>query len=299
MRNALSLALALVAAALLSAPSARADEEAIYAKLMKEKAVPVVSVKLTLAMKISGMGQSQEHEINNVASGIVVDPSGLVLVPSSAFDASSNIPRRMRAQFKISTTPVNIRVVFPGDTKEYDAILGAKDSKLGLGFLLIKDLAGKKIEAVDFSTLVEPKLGQDLYGVTRLDQGFDHAPLCTHHKVAGQVSKPRSMWIVQGGGNQLAKPLYTAEGAVAGIVIFQEGVGENSGSRPFLLPMKVATPTIASSLKKSKAELERILEDEEEAADENDADGEAGKKDDEAGEKKEGDAGEKKEGDGK
>ena len=34
----------------------------------------------------------------------------------------------------------------------------------------------------------------------RLDQGFDHAPMVSRAKVAGRVSKPRDMWIVQGAG---------------------------------------------------------------------------------------------------
>ncbi len=255
------------AAALFAAPAAQADDEAVFQKLIKEKAAAVVSVKFVLNVKIMQNGNpvAPPREQAGNASGIIVDKSGLIMIPGSAFGAGG-IPRQIRRRFDISAVPTNIRVVFPGDTREYDAVLGAKDSKLGLAFVLVKDLGEKQIQAVDLGTAVEPKIGQTLYGVTRLDQGFDHAPLATRMKVAGSVTKPRTMWIVQGASGQIGKPAFDAAGAVAGIVVSQEGVGEESVIRPFLLPLKVAKPTVATALKKSKAELDRILEDEEEAA---------------------------------
>jgi hypothetical protein len=224
------------------------------------------------------------------STGVVVDGSGLIMLSDQAFDAASmmRIPRQMRNQINITSTPISIRVTFPGDTKEYDAVLGAKDSKLGLGFVLIKDLAGKTITPVDLSVTAEPKVGQKLFGVTRLDQGFDHAPMCTSLKVSGQVTKPRTMWIVQGAGQHMAQPVFNKAGAVCGIVVDQEGVGEDARSRPFLLPMKVAGATVANSLKKSKAELDRILEEEEEAAEAASEEAADDKKDAD-GEKKDGD----------
>ena len=296
------LAPALLAAALLLAPAVHAEEapndEAIYARLIESKAPSVVAVKFVLTIKVMQNGTevmpAQEQAAN--ATGVVVDDSGLIMLPGSAFGAGG-IPRRFRAQFQISAVPSNLRVVFPGDTKEYDAVLGAKDSKLGLAFVLIKDLEGKKIQSIDMNTAVTPKTGQLLYSVSRLDQGFDYAPMASRAKIAGHVTKPRDMWIVEGiGEGNIGAPLYDAAGAMAGIVVTQEGVGEGSSMRPFLLPLKVATPTVANGLKKSKEELDRILEEEEEAAAEA-ADKEAGDK--EAGDKEAGDkeAGDKEAGD--
>jgi hypothetical protein len=134
--------------------------------------------------------------------------------------------------------------------------------------VLIKDLAGKKIVPVDMTRTVEPVVGSTLYGVTRLDEGFDHAPMCTRARIAGSVTKPRTMWIIQGAGGHTAKPMYDATGAVAGVVVQQEGVGDSSEIRQFLLPLKVAVPTVAGALKKAKDELEAILDAEAEKAEE-------------------------------
>jgi S1-C subfamily serine protease len=258
--------LAIFALLALAQPSS-ADDEALYQKLIQDKAGPVVSVKLVLHVKFSMGGASREQEVNSTAEGIVVDKTGLVMLPSRVFDPLSGMRRsHRRVPQGVTVSPQNIRVIFPGDTREYDAILGAKDSKLGLGFVLIRDLKEKAPTSLDLGTTAEPRIGQTLYAVSRLDQGFDFAPLVHEAKVVGRVSKPRDMWTLAGAGTLVGEPLYDANGAVVGVVVNQEGVGEDSAARPFLLPLKVAQPTIASSLKKSKEELDRILEDEEDAA---------------------------------
>ncbi|MDF1699638.1 MAG: S1C family serine protease [Planctomycetota bacterium] len=290
MRN-LTLTAAFCALALLvSAPLVRADEDAgVYEKLMADKAASVVSVKFVLNVKVmrDGAALMPPQEQSGAATGVVVDSSGLVMIPGAAFGVGNlGIPRRMRAQLTIQAVPSNIRVVFPGDTKEYEAVLGAKDSKLGLAFVLIRDLGDKKIAALDTASGAEPKIGQTLYAVSRLDQGFDHAPMVMRAKVAGKVSKPRDMWIVQGAGGAMGQPLFDIAGAVAGIMVSQEGVGEDSEARPFLLPLKVAAATIKNSLSKSKDELDRVLEEEEEAAAEDAEDGDKGDADKGDGDKK-------------
>ena len=282
-------------ALLVSAPAAKAEDDAAYQKLMTEKAPSIVSVKFVLNVKImrDGAAVMPPQEQSSSATGVVVDSSGLVMLPGGAFGVGNlGIPRRMRAQFSIQAVPSNIRVVFPGDTKEYQAVMGAKDSKLGLAFVLIRDLGEKKLTALNMGAVATPKIGQTLYAVDRLDQGFDHAPMVMRAKVAGRVSKPRDMWIVQGAGNALGMPLYDAAGSVAGIMVSQEGVGEESSARPFLLPLDKAASTIKSSLSKAKDELDRILEEEEEAA----AEAEEDKKDEESKDADKGD-GEKADGD--
>ena len=289
MRKTTYIAALCALALLVSAPAVQAEDDAVYQKLMAEKAPTVVSVKFVLNVKImrNGAAMGPPQEQSGAATGVVVDSSGLVMLPGAAFGVGNlGIPRRMRAQFSIQAVPSNIRVVFPGDTKEYNAVMGAKDSKLGLAFVLIRELGDKKITALNTGAVATPKIGQTLYSVDRLDQGFDHAPMVSRAKVAGKVSKPRDMWIVQGAGNALGMPLYDAAGSVAGIMVSQEGVGEESSARPFLLPLDKAASTIKSSLSKSKDELDRILEEEEEAA----AEAEENKADEEKKDEDKGDA---------
>jgi hypothetical protein len=242
-----------VLAALATAGGAIADD--VWSKRLEEKSRSVVSVKYVLKFQ----GGQGDRESNRMATGVVVDPSGVVMMPlwSSRFGRGPS-----------KTVPTNIRVLFDGDEKEYPAVVGATDGKIGIGFVILKDLAGKSIPSVDFSAGAEPALGDELYGVSRLDQGFDYAPHLSVVRVVGQVTKPRPMWIYQGPAS-VAHPLYAFDGKVAGLVILQGGVTEEQGfspDRPFLLPAKAALVTIGQAVKASQAALEKSKQSEAEAA---------------------------------
>lgn len=258
MRIVRTLVLAALALGLIAPVAAQAEEG--RAALIAAKAASAVSVKITAKISGSFGGRAVDQERNITASGVVVDPAGLVMIPANSVSA----PARLGMEIKV--TPTSIRVIFPGDETEYDAILGALDSKLGLAYVLVRDLKGRAISPVDMAQAAEPVVGDMLYSVTRMAQGFDYAPVCQSAEVIGQVSKPRTMWVVDGSAPEPAQPLYTAAGKLAGIMIVQEGVGEESGSQIFLLPLKVAQSSIERSLKASQKELEDVKAREAEAA---------------------------------
>lgn len=241
---------ALLGALLLCAP---ARAEGPRAALIAAKAGSVVSMKMTL--KITGA--SIDREFNRTVGGCLVDPAGLIMMPSG-------FVHHPNPDIKVAVT--SIRVIFPGDEKEYDAILGAVDTKLKLAYVLIRDLEGRAVAPLDLARSAEPALGDTLYAVTRLGQGYDYAPICQTASVVGQVSKPRAMWVLDGEAPSPAQPLYTADGAVAGIMITQEGVGEGGGQGTFLLPLKIATSSFERSLKAAQKELADLKAREAEAA---------------------------------
>ena len=249
--RALPFASLLFVALFIVASRSVADEPGKFdpAKFLEAKAPTVVTVKSVL--KIG------DHERNDERSGFVVDPEGVILI-------ANWMPSRFSSQMKV--TPVNIRILFDGDEKEYEAVQGAVDSKLGLAFLKVKDLAGKKVVSVDFAAGVEVKLGDELAGITRTDQGFDYAPYYGTTRVVGQVTKPRAMWLVTGFLAQ-ALPLYTTDGRAAGVVVNQTGISEDGGgSRWFLLPTKAVTGVIGQAVKASAKALEEAKAHEAEAA---------------------------------
>lgn len=242
----LSLGILLAAAA-----SARAD--APHEKLIASRADAFVSLKIVLSVQVSMGGQSNEFEQTLSARGVIVDPVGLIMLPSASIAPTTNRPG-----LELVTTPTSIRVIFAGDPKEYDAVLGATDSRLGLSFVRIKDLEGKELKAIDMERTVEPKIGDRLYGVARLGQGFDFAPYCDEASVIAYVTKPRKMWVVQGGFTQTAHPLFTANDELAGFLIDQEGVG-GEGEVPGLLPLKVVLATIERAGKAAQEVLDETL----------------------------------------
>lgn len=254
MGSRLAYSAAAAATVALLAGSARAgEEEADYAKLMQAKAPTVVTVKSVIKVSWSG----GENERNDERIGAVVDASGVVMMQNW-------LGTQATSRFKVS--PTSIRVLFDGDEKEYDAVLGALDSKLGLAFVRVKDLAGKKIAAVDLSEGVETKLGDEVFGVLRTDEGFDHALYFGTGRIVGQVSKPRAMWLLSG-FSPVGHPLYTPAGKVVGVVVRQAGISEEgSGERTFLLPVKTVSLIVTQAIKASAKALEDAKAHEAEAA---------------------------------
>ena len=223
----------------------------VYSKQMEAKAASVVLVKAVL--KITS--RNDERESNYEAAGTIVDASGLVMIQGFSFGSWAKV------------NPTNLRVLFDGEEKEFEAVLGATDSKLGLAFVRVKDLGGKKITAIDFAAPAEVAVGDELFGVLRTDSGFDYAPYYGTAKLVGQVKKPREMWLVTG-FIPIGVPLYAADGKTAGVVIRQSGISEEGGgSRTFLLPMKAFGVVVAQASKASQKALDDAKAHEKEAAD--------------------------------
>jgi hypothetical protein len=249
-----------VVAALLVGPlagSTVADtDDAVYAQQLDAKAASVVVLKL-----VTKIG---EFENASERIGTLIDPSGVVMTTGLG-----------SARGGAKVTLVSARVVFPGDEKEYDAILGAFDSRLGLAFFRIKDTTGRAIAAVNPSDAGEVKIGDELFGVSRLEDGFDYAPFYGTVEIVGQVKKPRDMWLPAGGW-ALASPLFTGAGKFAGVMIQQQGVSDGPRwSKNFLLPASAAQVVIAQGVKASAKALEEMQAKEKEEA----AGGAAPKKD--------------------
>jgi hypothetical protein len=245
-------ALLLVAAVgLLAALPAPARADDAFPRLIEQQKDSIVSVKYVVTVRFSGGGRSSESERSGTVTGVIIDPVGLIVVPSTALAPSFRF-----GSAEMTTIPTSLRVIFPGDPKEYDAVLGATDSRLGLSFLRLKKIEGKELHAVDMTQTAEPAVGMRAYGVTRLPQGFDYAPQCRTVTLAGEISKPRKAWLLGSGFSYPAHPLFTADGALLGFIARLEAVGDGP-TMMFLLPLNV----VQSTIKRAAREAEKVLEE--------------------------------------
>jgi hypothetical protein len=242
-----------------------------YVALMAAKAPHIVTVKFVLKSQ-GGRGGERSREVQ----GTVVDPSGLVMISKTHLGGGREVSfqgGRVR-QGGGRAVPSNFKVVFPGDEKEYESILGATDSNLNLSFIRIKNLEGKKIEAASFADAATLKIGQELVGVSRHGKGFDYAPLFERGLVAGEIRQPRPMWIVTAGTGALGLPLYDLQGKAAGVMAMQQGADGGGGGGSFLIPAATVKAAVEQAVKQSEEALKKEAEKAKEAKEGEEGEGE-------------------------
>jgi hypothetical protein len=220
-----------------AADASKDEDDDSPARHLEAKAASVVAVKFVAKV------MDREFSINE--TGTVVDAQGLVML--------RNRVKNDRVKFTVS----NLRVIFPGDEKEHDAIVVATDSRLDLAFVRVRDLGGRTVVPVDLTESPEPAPGTELFTVSRLEQGFDYAPFFGASQVVGRITKPRALGILSG-YTPGAHVLFTSDGKAAGVVVPQSGVAdvdERGTRRSFLLPMKSALATVRQAQKAVDAAL--------------------------------------------
>lgn len=252
-------------------PPARADETAAQLKAVLDKVAPSVVTVRTLIKGGSGNSDSRLE-----LQGVVVDRSGLVMIPNTPFS-----PRHLQgvlgqasgSEAPENAAPTDIKVVLDRDEREYDAFLAGTDTRLDLAFVKIRDLAGRTVTPIDFSVTGAPAVGDQLVVVSRLRRGYDYTPYLRTGRVGGVLEHPRLAWIFDGSVPGFGLPVFTPSGNAVGVLVtleqaasdeapdtvrfhsFLHSWGNVDGLVPsFILPSASVLPVIAQATRRA-AEL--------------------------------------------
>ena len=246
----------------LGAGTALAAGDPALESLLAQRAPSIVSVKFVIKMRFGRPGGAmQEQEANREVRGLVVDASGLVLLANESLEGiPPNLKRMIRRQgAEVTGTPSDLKVLFGSDSKEYEAVVVARDTNLGLAYVQVTDAEAKSPPAVDLSKDAEIGVGQTLLTVTRKGRGFDCAPVLGRLLVSGKVEKPRPLWAVAGIGAPLGLPAFDAQGNAVGILTTQQGASGveeddpfagGGGSEVFVLPLDAVRRSLEQAKKR-------------------------------------------------
>jgi len=212
---------------------ARADDTASQIESVVTRAAPaIVTVKVVMKTRYTQNGQGQDVESRVNLQGAVVDKSGLVMISNGPFSPArlmGLLGQGGAAAKEIKSAPVDFKVIFEEEDKEYPAFLAATDSNLDLAFVKVEDLGDKKLTAIDFSSGANPTIGQEIVTVSRLEKGYDYAPYILTARIGGIVDKPRKAYLLSGSGN-FGLPMFTLAGETLGVVTTVEsGVQSDAG----------------------------------------------------------------------
>jgi hypothetical protein len=253
-----------LAAALILATGAGADETADAARHLDALAPTIAVVKCVLHVQWSSGESSKDSEQDMDVRGAVVDPTGIVLTRASSLGGETPelkawLRENSGAQYK--SVPENLRVVLPPDAAERPAVVLAMDGRHDLAFLQVLDLGETRLPAVDLGAGTSPRLGQTLFGVSRDGEGYGHAPGIWTVYPAGRLEKPMAMWLAGGDFNVVGLPVFALDGKPCGVLSEQsavEGAAETGeqDKRLVILPLD----PVVKSLEAARRRLPEVLE---------------------------------------
>ncbi len=221
-------ALGLPAPAVVGAQPAADPVVATYERLAQTRSRSVVAIKFVLKMEFGGFGDDEnEQEV----SGLMIDPSGLVLVSNMQFGGFLGMMQQYSggSNLHASIKPEKIRVLVGEDTVGVDAKLIARDTELDLAWVKIEKAPDQPYEAVDFVASVAVSVGQLLYTVSHADKFFDRTPVVGELRIAGLAKKPRALLLPGGGGGGagmmgmggMGSAVFTSAGEPVGVLVMQ------------------------------------------------------------------------------
>jgi hypothetical protein len=205
-------------------PSGRAQAETPdWGALVDRVAPAVVNLRITLRTEMEGTGAPAQESTEEVR-GVLVDPTGLILVWNSHFSAGRMTELFADGSapggFRVKVTPTEIRVSIPGEAREREAFLAASDGDLDLAFVQLEEPPAAPLPAVTFTPAAALRIGTELATVSRMSSGFDRVPFFDLARVAGELRRPRPAWILAGGNaTQVGMPYFTADGVAAGVLV--------------------------------------------------------------------------------
>ncbi|MGE3164527.1 MAG: serine protease [Planctomycetota bacterium] len=277
--------LSLLLVALAVAPTFAQSE---LSGLLDRVAPSIVTVKVVIKTEFNMMGQTQNEEQRSELQGVVVDPSGLIMI-SNAEISADRMKEAMGAgpfgEVDLKMTPSDFKIVFGNEETEHAAFLVATDTKLDLAFLQVQELGERKPSPVVFAEDAEGSVGDLIVSVSRLQKGYDYAPYFATGRISGVLQKPRTAWIVDGNIGSYGLPIFTSSGKVVGVLVtlaastteesgggfgsllrMMRGAGGSDGPLgTFVLPSKLVARLIEQAKAKAvelKAEMSEKATDE-------------------------------------
>lgn len=218
LQRGIAIVLAGVLVGLLPAAAGAAEPAVEYQSFLSEKAPVLVTVKFVLKMKGGFMGE-QENE--SEATGVMIDPHGLVLCSNTQLGGLSSLFSRFGGG-DISVTPTDIKVLIGDDTEGVDADILARDTELDLAWIQIKKPAEAGYAHLDLAQSAKPAVGDRVLCVKRMGKFFDRVPSLLDGRIAGATRKPRELYVPSADlGAGLGMPVYLPDGKVVGVLVTQ------------------------------------------------------------------------------
>lgn len=247
------VAVALLAVLFLTARAVAQDDRAAFREVAKKWQAAVVSVRVSLKVRMSMGGrevQSMDDTVETVAT--VIDPSGLTVMSLSSLDPGALMSRIMGGaaggdqKMSIVSEPSDVRIRL-ADGKELAATIVLRDRDLDLAFIRPTSKPATTLTAIDLADSGQPTVLEDLLVLSRLGRVGGWTPSSSLYTVAAIMEKPRRFFVLSGAMGT-GSPVFQSNGKVAGLLTIRQidpgrmsmfgmmGGTEGAGLIPVVLP---------------------------------------------------------------
>ncbi len=224
-------------------------------------------------MQASFMGQDDSREMKQEVTGVVVDPSGLVVtslagtniagaLASSVMDGdSSNSP-------KVSSNITSVKILLT-DGKELPGKVVLRDKDLDLAFIRPATKPADPLPALDLAKTSSPGILDPVVIVRRQGSVANRSLDVTLDRIHSVVEKPRTFYVPTSTGliPSLGSPVFSMDGSVVGLMLLRmlpkssssAWLETGSAGLPGVLPIILPASEIAAAAKQAP-EKEEVQE---------------------------------------
>lgn len=216
-----------MAVALLVLPAHAQDQRAVFRDLAKKWQGAVVSVRVSLKVRMSMGGrevQSMDDTVEAVAT--VIDPSGLTVMSLSSLDPGALVSRIMGGasggdqKMSIVSEPSDVRIRL-ADGKELPATIALRDQDLDLAFIRPTAKPAAPLTAINLADSGQPTVLEDLLVLSRLGRVGGWTPSSSLYTVGAVMEKPRTFFVLNG-ATGTGSPAFQSNGKVAGLLTIRQ-----------------------------------------------------------------------------
>lgn len=228
---------AAVALGSLTALPAQSDQIADSGKQVVSKwSSSIVTVQITVKTSVSyGGEQGQKREDKNESTGIIIDPSGLLVMPLSTA-SPDDIMNAMGGDEKVSSEVTDLKILLP-DGRQIPSRIVLRDKDLDLAFIRPIQKPAQPLPALDLSQSSKPGVLDQIIMISRLGMVASRTISASVNRIDAVVEKPRTFYVV-GRVDSPGATAFSLDGTPVGMVVLRmlKGTGSFSGM-PMILPM--------------------------------------------------------------
>jgi S1-C subfamily serine protease len=219
----------------------------------------VVTVKISVKMRVSGDGQTSNEEQKSEIIGTVISPDGIILVPLSATDPTDIISRAMgdneESNFKMNVDVVELKVRTP-EGLEIPGKVVLRDQDMDLAFIKLNKKPAHPMVYVDINKNASLSLLDDVIVMGRASASIYRSLCVNSEQVEVMVKKPQPFYILTHSGNasNLGSPVFDYNGRFVGIMVLRattqlKGSNGNNGPHAIVRPATVIAKSAGTLLK--------------------------------------------------